>query len=528
MMCCRKTGLVFAVTATLLVAGIFPALARPAAGTVFHDRDADGEFDADEPGLPGVGVSNGRDIVLTDEDGLWRLDVDDDDIIFVIKPRGWQTQIDENGNARGYYIHKPDGSPEMRYGGVEPTGRLPREIDFPLHRHPEPGRFKAIVFGDPQVTNPWQVSLLAQDVIDPIVTAGTDAAVTFSLGDIANNNLDMLPLVQGVMGKLRLPHYYVLGNHDENYDVSHDVYSDETWERVMGPPYYSLNWGPVHFIVLDDVIWHPPTGDEEKGRYTGGITDEQMEFLRNDLALVPKNRLIVYMFHIPLSQLANRAEFLSLFEGRPNVLGMSAHWHRTNHQFFGTEQGWWNDEPHHHFVAPTSCGAWWRGELDWWGIPETPCQDGVPNGFCEVTFNGNDYSIEFVPSRYPRSFQIDIWARSPIDTDEVEGETVYANVFIGSERSAVEMRVDDGDWIAMERTPEPAEEDVTAFQERRQEILGNAGKAHEREFAWPLKSTHLWAGTLTGDLEPGYHAVQVRTTDMFGQTYDAQRTFEVR
>lgn len=525
----RRKALPFIpVIVPLLLGMALPAVGRPAAGIVFHDLDGDRTPDPDEPGVAGVGVSNGRDVTVTDDDGRWRLEVDDDDIIFVIKPRGWRPVMDENGTPRGYYVHKPGGSPPLRYGGVEPTGRMPRSIDFAMYRQREPRRFKAIFFGDPQVTNEWQVRLLAHDVIDPIVTAGTDAVVTFSLGDIANNNLDMLPRVQGVMGTLGLPNYYVLGNHDENYDASSDDFSDETWERVMGPPWYSLNWGPVHFIVLDDVIWHPPAEGEDKGRYTGGIDDEQMEFIRNDLARVPGDRLIVYMFHIPVTGLANRAEFLALFEGRPNVLGMSAHTHRLQQMFIGKEQGWWRDEPHHHYVAPTSCGSWWRGELDWWGIPETPCQDGVPNGYSEVTFDGNDYAIEYVPSRYPRSFQMDIWTPTPIDAAEAAGQPVYVNVFAGSERSEVRMRVNEGDWVTLERTPEPTEEDVAALRARQQEALAAAGADRARELGAPLKCGHLWKGQLPEGLTPGYHTVEVHTTDMFGHTYDSTRTFELR
>ncbi len=513
----------------MLIVAAMPALARPAAGTVFDDRDGDRALDAGEPGIAGVGVSNGRDVTLTDDDGRWRLDVAEDDIIFVIKPRGWRPVIDEDGISRGYYVHKPDGSPELRYGGVQPTGRLPRSIDFPMYRHREPKRFKALVFGDPQVSNLWQVDMLSRDIIDPILTEGTDAAMTLWLGDIANNNLDLLPPLLQAVGKLPLEHYYAPGNHDENYDAPHDDFAYETWTRIVGPPYFSLNWGPVHFIVLDDVVWHPPVG-EEKGRYTGGITEQQMEFLRNDLALVPKDRLIVYMFHIPVTELANRAEFLGLFDGRPNVLGLSAHWHRQQNYFLGTQHGWWSDEkPHQHLVNVTSCGAWWRGELDWWGIPETPCGDGVPNGWSEISFDGKSYSIEYVPARYPRSFQMDIWAPSPVGADEAAGMPVYANVFAGSDRSEVQMRVDGGEWVPIEPSAGPTKEEAAALRERYAQAYASSRRDDQaRELTWGMKSGHVWAGALPEGLEPGYHTVEMRTTDAFGHTYNATRTFEVR
>jgi hypothetical protein len=525
----RRTVPICVVAIVLIVLTTSGVWAERATGVVFHDIDGDQARDRGEPGIADVGVSNGRDVVLTDEDGRWRLQVDDHDVIFVIKPRNWRPVIDENGISRGYYIHNPEGSPELQYGGVAPTGPLPESVDFPLYRQQEPRRFKALVFGDQQVGNLWQVDLMARDVIDPIIAEGTDAALTLSLGDIANNNLEMLPPLQKVMGRLGLPHYYAPGNHDENYDAPNDALAYDTWKRVMGPEYYSFNWGPVHFLVLDDVIWHPAT-ETEKGKYTAGIHEEQMEFIRNDLALVPKDRLVVYQFHIPVTQLANRNEFLALFEGRPNVLGLSAHTHSQRHYFLGTDAGWWSDAyPHHHLVNVTSCGAWWRGEVDWWGIPETPCGDGVPNGWSEISFDGNRYTIDYVPARYQRSFQVDIWAPSPVTADEAVGLPVYANVFSGSDRSTVEMRVDGAEWQQIERTGGPTDEEAAAMRERYYSAYpGSRREGEPRTSVWPVKSAHLWAGALPEGLGPGYHTVEVRATSPYTSEVRGARTFEVK
>jgi len=520
-----RTVLVAVATLTLLTVGL--ARASIARGVVFDDQDGDGVRDAGEPGVPEVGVCNGRDIVLTDDEGRWRLIVDDADTIFVIKPRGWQTVVDEDGIARGYYVHRRRGSPPLQFGGVEATGRLPESINFPLHRHPEPDRFQAIVFGDPQVTTAWEVEMMARDVLEQVAREETEAALTFSLGDIVNNNLDMLPPLADAMGELGIPNYYVPGNHDENYDAPCDAWSYETWTRVLGPAWYSLNWGPVHFIVLDDVIWHPAEGDQ-RGRYTGGITDEQMEFLRNDLALVPRDALVVYMFHIPVTGVANRDEFLALFEGRSHVFGMSGHTHTQQQLLLGPDAGWWSDESHHHFVSVTACGAWWHGDVDEWGIPVTTCGDGVPNGWTVMTFDGNAYSAEYVPARMPRSFQMDLFVPSMVTADEAAQHRVYANVFAGSERSVVAMRIDGGEWLAMEKNNAPAEEDVAFYTAQFEaQLAGLRREADAVPAHVPVPSTHLWNGPAPTGLAPGYHELEVRTTDMFGQTYTATRVFRI-
>ena len=64
-----------------------------ARGYVFYDRDMNGQKDPEEIGLRDVCVSNGRDVVLTDDNGMYELPVDNDDIIFVIQPKGYKVDI---------------------------------------------------------------------------------------------------------------------------------------------------------------------------------------------------------------------------------------------------------------------------------------------------------------------------------------------------------------------------------------------------------------------------------------------------
>lgn len=525
------------------IAIIFAALCTGAAalaqqtatGVVFNDTNRNARYDTGEEPISHVAVSNGRDIVLTNNEGRYEIEVDDDDTIFVIKPRNWMTRLDNNTVPRFYYVHKPEGSPDLHYAGVEPTGDLPESVDFPLYPNAEPNRFEALFFGDPQPASEWEVDFIANDVLDPIGEAGTDAVLAFVLGDIVADRCDLLDHVGDAFGAIQIPTYFVHGNHDENYDAPGDQYADETWERVFGPATYSLNYGPVHFIVIDDVIWHPgeDTPDsynawKRQGHYTGGISKHDLEFIRNDLARVPGDKLVVYMFHIPLMSMKNREEFLALFEGHENVLGFSAHTHSQFSGFVDEEAGWPNDTPHLHLVAATVCGAWWRGEVDEHGIPVTPCTDNVPNGHLEVAFDGADYSIEFVPARRQHSHQMIVWAPQTVaaGTGEIP---VYANIFLGNDRSTARMRIDGGEWVSMKRVPEPTEEHLKLLAAKRDEALEGVGRADQaKSVLLPTDSRHLWFANVTYDLEPGYHRIQVRTTDMFDHTYTGQRTIRVK
>ena len=50
--------------------------AETARGIVFDDRDRNGTYNNGETGIGGVAVSNGEEVVLTDDSGRYELDVE--------------------------------------------------------------------------------------------------------------------------------------------------------------------------------------------------------------------------------------------------------------------------------------------------------------------------------------------------------------------------------------------------------------------------------------------------------------------
>src|SRR4051812_24077098 len=63
-------------------------------GVVFEDRSGSGRRQSGDPGVAGVMVSNGRDVVKTDAAGRYSLPIEDESIIFVIKPTGYALPLD--------------------------------------------------------------------------------------------------------------------------------------------------------------------------------------------------------------------------------------------------------------------------------------------------------------------------------------------------------------------------------------------------------------------------------------------------
>ena len=109
-----------------------------ASGTVFEDRNGDARRAKGARGIPGVMVSNGVDVTLTDSEGRWSIPVQSGDHIFVITPSHWTTA--GRGPSSFSYLHQPDGTPvaaKLCSPAIAPTGALPESIDFPLLRQPQ-------------------------------------------------------------------------------------------------------------------------------------------------------------------------------------------------------------------------------------------------------------------------------------------------------------------------------------------------------------------------------------------------------
>ncbi len=516
-----------------------------ATGTVFLDTNNNQVKDNDEKGLQGVRVSNGQDVVQTDENGKYLLAVSDDTIIFVIKPRGYMTPVDENRLPKFYYIHKPNGSPEgLKYAGIEPTGPLPETIDFPLTEHPEADTFKALVFGDTQPRSMQEIGWLAHDVIEEVI--GTDAVFGLSLGDLVGDNLNLFQPLSEVVATIGIPWYNVYGNHDMNRQATDDRYADETYERVFGPTCYSYDWGPVHFINIDNVHFLP---DKEDGPpYFSEVGERQLTFIQNDLAFVPKEQLIVISMHIPLTEMRDVKELMKLLNDRPHTLTLSAHTHIQRDDFIGQEQGWHGNNKHHHHNHATTSGSWWQGTLDEIGIPHTTMRDGAPNGYGIFTFSGNQYSIRFKAARRPADYQMNIWSPWEVAQSETTNTDVLVNVFGGNSRSKVEMRLgNDGEWTQMTYTPQKdpyfkalKERDEAYHIERKlhntvresMKLLMKEGtelpKRGKRLSYGVPKSYHIWQAKLPQNIKKGTHIIYVRTTDMFGQTYNGRRIIRVK
>lgn len=506
-----------------------------AKGFVYHDANGNGARDGGEAGVPGVAVSNGRDVVRTGSDGAWSLPVTDDTGLFVVKPAGWAVPVDEMQIPQHYYIHKPAGSPELVVPGVEPTGPLPASIDFPLTKWEEPEDYTVLLFGDPQTRGLREVNFVAHDVIAEVI--GTDALFGITLGDIVADDAGLFSTIADLTSKIGIPWYNVFGNHDSNRDgerstpdgritAPDDRYSDETFERVYGPSTIAFEYGKVSYIILENVYYKPDSG------YEGRFTDDQVAFVNGYLEGVPNDNLVILLMHIPILRAQNREALFDAIDDRPNTLSIAAHTHTLINAFIDEQGGWKGKEPHHHFVNGTVCGSWWCGTFDERGIPHATMNDGAPNGYAYLHIDGPSYKIHYKPAGRPADYQMNVHLPDEVTRAELTNTTVLANIFNGTERSTVEMTHDGGKtWTPMEM--KPAIDPLNKWMEEISVYLDTEvdGKKLSSVFGYKMDPArpirHMWQAPMPTGLDPGAHLITVRTTDMYGYTWTGNRLVRV-
>ena len=495
-------------------------------GNVFEDSNQNGRRERKEKGIPGVPVSNGVAVVATDQHGEYQLPVGDDNIIFVIKPSGFKVPLNDKNQPQFYYIHKPGGHPSsFQYRGSAPTGKLPERVDFGLQRVEEADEFTALIFGDPQPYTKKEVGHFARGIVEEV--AGVkNALFGLSLGDLVGDDLDLHGPYIDATKRVGIPWYNVMGNHDMNYEATTDSLSDETYEFNFGPANYSFNYGKVHFIILDDILYPDPR--DGKG-YWGGFREAQLKFIENDLKLVDKDKLIVMAFHIPLQlngdsyRREDRQRLFDLLKDYPNTLSLSAHTHLQRHNFYSAEDGWGQPKPHHEYNAGTTSGDWYSGELDQEGIPVSTMRDGTPKGYAFIHFTRNQYTIDYKVAGRPKEYQMEIYSPKVIPHRARTSAGIFVNFFMGTQNDTVEYRIGDGDWQRMTyvEDTDPSYDALLYKWDITESLMPGRRPSNA------VKSTHLWRAGFPAGLSLGEHIIEVSAVDMFGRRFTQRKTIKV-
>jgi hypothetical protein len=377
-------------------------------GRVFEDFNSNGIFDQGESPLPGTAVSDGRDVVVTNDGGLYRIGAEAD-IIFVSVPGSHHAEDNK-------YYRK-----------IEPSDGPRQTADFPLVKNKgtaDDDKFTFVFVTDTHAAdyrrakegiakayravaelNPAFVIHGGDIIFDAIKTVDAEKAEA-QYGLYKN---ELAPIIKS-------PFYHSIGNHDvfawvasPDPDPVPLLYGKEMFKKYFGPAYYSFNYRHCHFVVIDSL--GKTKTESGEATYHGFVDDIQLEWLKKDLDAVENKTPIIIVSHIPMinalaSMFGTRSEIVpgpdgkrtpkhqihnlapilgEILRGRNFRLALAGHYHTF-------EEIHWKSNEHDTrvIVGGSICGRWWKGDhklgLSSWS-----------KGFTLMHVDGEDFAASYVP-----------------------------------------------------------------------------------------------------------------------------------
>ena len=380
-----------------------------------------GVVSADGQPLPGVRVSDGFIFTATDAKGVYRLSsAKKHGYVFVILPTGYMP------------VCKNNVFPQF-FATLSKAATECERADFALHSAGNQKKFRMLVFGDMQLADRsddlGQFRHFTGEIASSYPTDDGIQTYALTLGDMSWDShwgkYDLNRYVTDIKRIGSMPVFHAMGNHDHDLACEGDFLSAVVYKKVIGPTYYSFNIGGVHFVMLDDIEC-TNDGTGEKATYNDNLVDEQIAWLREDLAPLSKNTPLVVVLHAPLYKdsgsysLDNAKTLEPMLSPFAEVLIQSGH----THIMYNVDKT--SDKHIFEQNSGSVCGTWWYTGYDvpWLHIG----RDGSPGGYrvCEFDdgsvkwyFKGIERAADFQFRSYDRN-QIHITAEkyTPAASDE--------------------------------------------------------------------------------------------------------------
>ena len=466
----------------LIAAG--PVLATTST-TWAQDTRQDGSFIqgrviSDNKPLAGVIVSNGRQVARTDAAGKYSLPTGPNAgrFIFVCCPRGHWT--------------------DDFYRPIEKAIRQER-VDFMLRPISQPDRFDFVFAAD--LSNLGDASQetgrrKTKASLAEICSLSPRPAFLWIQGDLGITADDGTRFID-CLKTATIPTRLGIGNHE--------IYPSEAnpkgkYEQLFGPTYYSFDWGPVHFVVLDGNM---PA--DVRGNSLGTVEPRELAWLEADLAVQPADKPIIVGVHIPIVstyearrsdltetegpfwQSANRSQVTSLL-ARHNVrLVLQGHMHENERITLGGIE----------YVESVSLsGSWWYG-----GSKFERATDGSPRGYRIVSVDGNKISHRYQSSCESRVQRQGEFMGLQKTLPPNQDASFVFNCYDAPNGSTAVARLDTEPW-----------------REIPQVILKESG----------VKKPHYWKWKVeASSLPPGPHKIEACVTWPDGTVINESATFHV-
>ncbi|MEL4357897.1 MULTISPECIES: calcineurin-like phosphoesterase family protein [unclassified Luteococcus] len=527
-------------------------------GTVFDDRDKDSVQDRNEKGIAGVTVSNGRQVVTTDAKGRYRLPAFENMTVFVTQPAGWQVPVDENMIAQFHYTHLPQGSTHLKYGGLQPTGDLPKAVNFPLaaSKATKKTNQSCPIASDTQVYDDTQVGYARNGAVKDLTEREDYAGCgILMLGDNVGDDLSLYPKLKDIYSQVNGPIRAAMGNHDMDYDATSDEHANDTFRENFGPSYFSYDVGQAHFVVLDSIEY--PNKSGSKAKYLEKISQEQLDWLKADLANVPANKKIVVATHAPIVDhrfvvVDNAAELYKVLAGR-DVVTVGGHTHTLEHlNAGGTRPEWAKDGvpvlPVTQLIAGAVSGGWYGGGLDENGLPYAFAPDGSRPGVMTLNLKGNKLMERYTVRGESNQEQLALGLNTPhwrdwaakaqawqkakkqgqmpylgeemmVTRAELAGGQSYltSHFYAGSEKARVEVSIDGGKARMAKHTQPNKGEALNQGWEFSDPYAATRSLMTSGNV--PQSGSNIWRLPLDAKLSNGTHTARVTATDEYGRSF---------
>jgi len=226
-------------------------------------------------GIEGVPVTDGAEIVRTGKGGMFQLETElaEPSLIWISVPEGWRTA--------GDFYQTASGGEEVRFA-LEPAPERQRR------------EFRLAQITDTHVVTEGQSLSSRERLVEDLRVLVGDASPDLILasGDLTNRGtVEELSDLKRAIESIPVPIFPHFGGHDGNEErfLGGDPSFIRNFEQVLGPTYFSFDWGGRHFAFYPTEEYFFSERDQERKK----------RWFRRDLEMQPEEREIVVVTHTP-------------------------------------------------------------------------------------------------------------------------------------------------------------------------------------------------------------------------------------
>lgn len=359
-----------------------------------------GLVSCDGTGIANVQVTDGYELAYTDSEGYYQLKSEKKNgYVYITVPSGYEVGS--------------DGTQALFYDYLSRGKGIPERHDFSLYQAGDQTNHTIFFLGDMHLaggknSDRTQFATFTSELNSYVSSHSGEKMYAFTLGDMTwdlywyERSYCFDEYVADMNAVKNLQVFNTIGNHDHDMRTSVDGKASG-WDAVdwdtakrfrkdLGPNYYSVNIGQVHYVVLDNIFCTNTTGGASGDRrYEEKVSDDNIAWLKKDLDNVTdKSTPIIVTMHaalynqLGLNSLDNATALKNCFKDFSDVTFITGHTHKM----------WTIDNStikEHNSGAV--CGSWW-----WAGRYNRTlnlAQDGAPSGYRVMDVKGKEMTSYF-------------------------------------------------------------------------------------------------------------------------------------